>query len=167
MSGNVSNAMDIMGDNLRSQGVEPGAMCCATMSVSAVSMVALFVLGCLGAAGVMSAGTLGWCAVGLGAGGFLISLPSLRGKTLVKTLVVGGLVAAAIVTVGALGIAGVLSAQVIGWAILGSFLGQMVLGTCIACCDPATLRNIRETRENVTRIQQELNQNPAYQSTFF
>ncbi len=122
-------------DTMKKQDQVPGFFCVANCCIGGPAAITLFVMGILGAAGVMSASTLGICAVGLGAGTYVLSLPSLRGRTLLKQFIIGGLAAAAIISVGALGISGVLSAQVIGWSILGAFAGQAVLSTCANCCD--------------------------------
>ncbi len=140
-------------DKMKKQGQEPGFFCVANCCIGVPAAITLFVMGILGAAGVMSATTLGICAVGLGAGVYLLSLPSFRGKALVKQLIIGGLATAAIVTVGSLGIAGILSAQVIGWSILGAFVGQAVLGTCVNCCDKKFRRGaIDDYREQRSQL---------------
>ncbi len=79
----------------------------ATACVATPAAITLIALAKLAILGLISATTLGACSIGLGAGIYLLTLPSFRGNRLVRQLIIGGLATAALVTVGALGIAGI------------------------------------------------------------
>ncbi len=139
----------------RQQGVEKlkaddqaaGVCCVADWTVGSVAAITLFVLGCLGAAGIMPGTALGACAIGLGIGAYALSLPSLRNKALTQQFVIGGLATVAILTVGALGMAGILSTQIIGWTIIAAIGGKTALRICVTYFDPAKRKRAKEEGE--------------------
>lgn len=115
---------------LRAQGIEPGAKCCATVSIAAVASTALFIIGCVGAAGAFPGSTIGWVTIGLGGGSYALSLSLGNLQKRKFDVITGGLVATALVVVGALGGAGILTAQQVGWGIVGTTLANIPI-SCI------------------------------------
>lgn len=110
--------------------------------VTALSGVALFVIGCLGAAGILPGSTVGWVAIGLGAGTLILNLAQGKLKDRKITLILAALGAVLPITLGALGVTGVLSGTQLGYGIIiapfvtigaGLFTGCCV-GCGIACC---------------------------------
>ena len=116
---------------LKDQGYECGAKCCAIMSLDTIMSSALFIIGCVGAAGAFPGSTIGWVTVGLGGGGFALSLAHGNFKKRKYDVIVRAFQTAFLVTVGALGGgAGILSAIQVGWAIVGSIL---IIGFVLGC----------------------------------
>lgn len=100
--------------------------CCCTKLLALIAIIAGLAVGIIGASLAVPATSLGIFAMALGGASLLIALPTLRSKGAIEQLILGGLVAATI-TVGALGIGGIVSAQVIGWTMIGSSVGQGIL----------------------------------------
>ncbi|MCH9628200.1 MAG: hypothetical protein S4CHLAM2_18550 [Chlamydiales bacterium] len=100
----------------------------AALSLSEVAIVALFMIGCIGASGAFPGSmSIGWAAVGGGAGLAVLSVcaGNLRGRKL--KVLTSALMAATLITVGALGGAGILSATQVGWALIGTVLVSIPL----------------------------------------
>jgi hypothetical protein len=112
-------------EKLEEAGYELGPRCYATVGVSVIASCALFIIGCIGAAGILPGSLIGWTAVGLGGAGFLLSLSLGNFEKRKVELITGALLAAVYVTVGALGATGILSATQVGWGIIGSSLAAM------------------------------------------
>jgi hypothetical protein len=128
MSGQV-NFSSIM----RAQGYEVGPRCYATTGGSFIASMALFIIGCVGAAGAFPGSAIGWTTVGLAGGGFALSIAAGNFKLRKFDLIISGLMTAALVTIGAFGGAGILSATQVGWGIIGTSLAAMPLGCIVNC----------------------------------
>ncbi len=87
--------------------------------IRGVTAVALFVIGCIGAAGVFPGSTIGWTTIGLGGGAFALTLAMRCRKFF---LIIATTAFASFVTLGALGAAGILSGTQIGWGVVGTSL---------------------------------------------
>jgi len=130
-------------DQLRAQGYEPGPKCCATQGLSTLAGMALFIIGCIGAAGAFPGSSIGWVAVGLGGGGFALSLAAGNLKKRKLDLIPAAIIAAIVVTIGALGGAGVLSATQVGWGIVGTTLAAGPIFCCFSCAKQLQLQQQR------------------------
>ncbi len=115
---------DITRRKFRIQGyLRQGPCCSATLSLSEIAILALFIIGCIGASGAFPGSmSIGWTAVGVGSGLAVLSVcaGNLRGRKL--KVLTSALMAATLITVGALGGAGILSATQVSWAIVGTVL---------------------------------------------
>lgn len=115
-------------------GFELGPKCCAATTVNGVAMLALFVIGCMGAAGTFPGAAIGWVTVGLGGGAFLFNLASTDDfKRRKLDLIAAAVMAAILVTVGTLGGMGMLSTAQVGWGIVGTGLAFMPVNCVISC----------------------------------
>lgn len=120
-------------ERMKAQGYEPGPKCCATTSLAAIAGIALFIIGCVGAAGAFPGSAIGWVTVGLAGGRFALQLAMGNFKQRKIDLIVSGLLAAVLVTVGTLGGMGVLSATQVGWGIIGTALAFVPLRCTTSC----------------------------------
>lgn len=102
-------------------------------SLAGITGAALFILGSIGAAGILPGSIMGWVAVGLGGGAFALSLAGGNLKKRKFELIVTGLMVASIVTVGGLGAAGILSGTQVGCGIFGTVLASMPLICFVQC----------------------------------
>lgn len=118
---------------------EPNDNCCCTKLLALMAIIAVLAVGILGANGAMCATSVGICAVALGGGSLLIALPTLRSKDAIDHFILGG-ITAAIVAFGALGIGGIVSAQAIGWTMIGSSVGYGIL----MCTDDPQKRFVKK-----------------------
>lgn len=109
-------------DMMKAQGYDLGPKCFGTMILSSVAGIALFIIGCMGAAGTFPGSSIGWVTVALAGGGFALNLTLGNFKQRKFELIISGLVAATFVTVGVLGGVGTLSTSQVGWAIIGTGL---------------------------------------------
>ncbi len=127
-------------DALKVQGYNPGSRCCLFTSASVVTGLALFVIGCVAAAGAFpGSAALGWTAIGLGAGTLALSLALGKLKLRRCELIGTSLQVVAIVAVGALGVAGVLSATQLGWAIVGIPFASIPVNCFFNCLKKAEI----------------------------
>jgi len=110
-----------------------GPKCQALFTVSVVSGLALFIIACLGMSGALPASTVGWCAVGIGGGTFLLRLANGDLKKRKCDVVVDILCTATLVILGSLGSAGVLSAYQLGSGIIGAVIIARTFGVCDFC----------------------------------
>ena len=87
-----------------------------TQGVAGLSILALIIIGCVGAAGILPGSTMGWSAIGLGGGGLLFNLASGKLKERKITLLVTALLFTLLpIVLGALGVTGILSgARLVG-----------------------------------------------------
>lgn len=110
-------------------GYEFGLKCYTFVGLAHIASLALFIIGCIGAAGAFpgSGSTMGWVTVGLALGTFALYLAYGKLKERKHELIVFGLIAAALVTVGALGSASILSTAQVGWGIIGTTLAVIPL----------------------------------------
>ena len=108
-------------------GLELGPRCCATLCGAGLISVALFIIGCIGAAGAFPPASMGWVTIGLAGGSFALYLAAGNLKDRKFDVIVLALMTAAYVTVGALGAAGILSVTQVGWGIIGTMLAAIPL----------------------------------------
>ena len=111
-------------------GLELGPRCCATLCGASLISTALFIIGCMGAAGAFPPASMGWVTIGLAGGSFALYLAAGGLKDRKFEVILMALMTAAIVTVGALGAAGVLSVNQVGWGIVGTNLAALPI-SCI------------------------------------
>jgi hypothetical protein len=111
--------------------VEPGAKCCVSLSGLMACSLALFIIGCIGAAGAFPGPTMGWVTVGLAGGGFVLQFVPGNLKQRKVDLICGSLGWVAAIAIGTLGGLGILSATQVGWSILGIIAGNLVIGACV------------------------------------
>jgi hypothetical protein len=86
--------------------------------VSTLSSIALFIIGCVGAAGRLPASTTGWCAIGLGGTTFVLQSASDLLKNREITWQSFNAFAVASIVCGVLGVTGTLSGTAVGWGVL-------------------------------------------------
>jgi hypothetical protein len=94
-------------------------------------LLAVFVIGCLGAGGVFSGAVMGWIVVGLGAGYMAMKLLGGNVRNRRIDLISSTVVAASILTFGALGVTGVLATAHIGYALIGSVAMTALAAICM------------------------------------
>lgn len=117
------------------QEAPKAAICCErlTKGLAGLSSFALFIIACIGAAGILPGSTMGWLAVGLGGGSFIATLVSESEHKKVQ-LLIETILAITFVTLGSLGVSGILSAQQVGWGITGGYLPFIAIAIPISCC---------------------------------
>jgi hypothetical protein len=114
------------------QGMETGPQCCISQSLQELTLLALFIIGCLGTAGAFPGGSMiGWITVGLAGSFFVFSLAGGNCGKRIPDLILHGLIAAALVTVGALGGIGILSTTQVGWGVIGTSLAATPIARCM------------------------------------
>jgi hypothetical protein len=131
MSSQVNFAL--MGELMKAKGYECSPRCCAISGVAFITSLALFIIGCVGAAGAFPGSTIGWVTVALAGGGFVLNLALGNFKQRKFELILGGLLVAALIPVGVLGGVGILSATQVGWGILGTSLATSLAGGVYSC----------------------------------
>ncbi|MBS0623130.1 MAG: hypothetical protein JSS62_00745 [Verrucomicrobia bacterium] len=100
----------------------------ASIGLGAITGVALFIIACVGAAGHLSPSTLGWASIGLGGGMVVSNLTAGNLKYRDKILTALHILSlASIFALGSLGVTGVLSAQHLGYGLIGTYLGTNIL----------------------------------------
>lgn len=119
------------------------------LGLGMLSTIALLVTGAIATTGLFSAVTTGWLTIGLGGGGALCAIGGLglaigiaregiRTDWLDKiSLIVIPLTGVALITVGALGVTGILSGSLVGWAGTGTttgLVGLILLSWIGSCC---------------------------------
>src|ERR1700722_19660073 len=104
---------------LKARGYKAGPQLWVTAGLKTIAIFALFVIGCMGAAGTFPGSAIGWITVGISGGGFLLSLGLGKFKKRKFQLIILALITAVMVTVGTLGGTGVLSTAQVGWGIIG------------------------------------------------
>jgi hypothetical protein len=83
-------------------------------------LLAVFVLGCVGAAQMLSPRILGWSLVGLGLGYATIKLLAGELKKRRVDLISSAAIASLLIVFGALGVSGVMASAHMGYAIIGT-----------------------------------------------
>lgn len=129
-------SIDQVGSYMKSGGCEPGIRCCAGQFIQHVSYVALFIIGCVAAAGAMPMTTAGWLAVGFGSAALISNLAAGGLKNRKCMAIIGTLTAASIILVGALGVPGLgalTTTKAIGIAVLVLTMTNMTY--CAWGCD--------------------------------
>lgn len=137
-----------LNDLCMSQGYEMGPRCCATKVIQFITGIALFIIGCMGAAGAFP-GSIGWAAVGLAAGGFVLNLSLGKFKIRKYDLIADALLTTVILTISALGITGIFSTAQVGWGILGTSLAALPVSAIFGALKK------KQTQEYVQRLQNE------------
>lgn len=122
----------------------PQTRCAESIAVVHLcAIVTLVVIAALGIHSGLSNGTVGYTAVGLAGGAFLLSLynneRSLKERK--YELIVGGCIAAAIIVLGVLGGQKILNTRQLGYGILGATFAPEAIGIastpilcCVICC---------------------------------
>jgi hypothetical protein len=108
-----------------------------TQGMSMLSSLALFIIGCIGAAGILPGSTMGWLVIGLGSGSFLLQLAGGRLQERKGALLVVAVITLVFIILAALGVAGILSGAQVGWGVVGTCLvpaGVACVATCGALC---------------------------------
>jgi hypothetical protein len=99
---------------------------------SGFASLALFVIGCIGAAGILPSSTMGWSAIGLGGAGFLLHITTEdKWKERKMTLLIGTAISLLPVVLGALGVTGILSGIQVGWGLIGIPLTTAPIICCL------------------------------------
>jgi len=88
--------------------------------LSNIVLLAVFIIGCAGAAQVIPGFAMGWSIVGLGGGYIAIKILGGNIKSRTVDLISSSIVAAAIIAFGALGCIGILTNAQMGYALIGS-----------------------------------------------
>lgn len=103
-------------------------MNCAKASIILIG-VALFIIGCIGAAGAFNGTAIGWTTLGL-AGSSLLLTASLWDKKHKWALIEGMVIFAALVVIGALGGSGIITGTGVGYGILIAILPPVLHKIC-------------------------------------
>lgn len=88
--------------------------------LSNVVLLAVFIIGCAGAAQVIPGSAMGWSVVGLGGGYMAVKILAGNIKSRAVDLISSSIVAVAIIVFGTLGCIGVLTNAQMGYALIGS-----------------------------------------------
>lgn len=125
-----SNATSLNAQTTSQKEINP-ALKCGLISIVAISSIALFVIGCVAAAGAFpGAQALSGCTIGLGAAvgatGLVLNCKIIK-QIKIPTLILQILPALSMVVLGSLGLTGILQVQQIGWGILGTVGASLIL----------------------------------------
>lgn len=115
------------------KGVEISGRCISFTTLSAACSIALFIIACVAASGVLSPQVAGYSIAGLAGGTFLFRLCAGNVKNSKTKIVFAALLAATFVTLGALGGTGILSVKNLGISVISITLGSNFI---ITCCIP-------------------------------
>lgn len=107
---------------LQAQGYPISPRSPATVILNMIASIALFIIGCVGAAGAFPGPAIGWVAVGVAGGRFILNLTLGNFEKRKFELISEALVAAVILIIGVLGGIGILSVTQAGWGIVGASL---------------------------------------------
>ncbi len=140
LSLNLSMPEAVKAQHLQKEGDLAQTVAISTQSCNALIGIALFVIGCVAAAGAMNGVTIGWCIVGL-------SIPSLIGYVIGAIAgrtpgekaanAIPLLITIALIVIGALAVAGIVTPVVAGWCVIGPTLAILAIGiVCCYCCAP-------------------------------
>ena len=124
MSFNINEIRTSMQKLGSTMGLELGPQCCIGTTASVVFTLALLIIGLASAS--FSAAGIGYTTIVLGGALFVADLASGNLKTRTIQILLGAALTAAFMTFGALGAASILTANQIGWAILGTYLAGVV-----------------------------------------
>jgi hypothetical protein len=102
--------------------------------MSKLTGVALFIIACIGAAGILPGSTMGWIAIGLGGGSFALKLAAGQLKDKKITLLLTALLTLFPIVIGGLGVAGIFSGVQIGWILIVPTIATIPIGCCVGCC---------------------------------
>lgn len=107
-------------------GWELGPQCCAAATTNGVLSLALCIIGCASAS--FSAAGIGYTTIALAGGMFasVLAIGNLKARKI--EILLSAFMAAAFITFGALGATSILTANQIGWGILGTYLVGMIGG---------------------------------------
>lgn len=104
------------------------------IGIGNLSNIALLIIGCVGAAGILPGSTMGWLALGLGGGSFALNLAAGKLKKRKITLVLAAISVLLPVILGSLGAAGILSGTQIGWGLITVPLTFFAIAAPLICC---------------------------------
>ena len=145
-SGQIKEQVD---SQIKNYGYECSPKCCAAMSLSIITSISLFIIGCIGAAGAFPGSSIGWVTVGLAGGTFILTnLASNKFKERIFELISSALITAILVTVGVLGGVGILSSTQVGWGIVGTSLASMPVNIAISLTSKKKLNENNLNVEN-------------------
>lgn len=119
-------------EEIKKQCNSPRAV--AAQVISNAAGAALFIIACIGAAGILPGSTMGWAAVGLGGGMLAFNLAAGNLKNRKTQVITIALLAISYITVGGLGAAGILSGTQVGWGVIGSALAVGPIMCYVGCC---------------------------------
>ena len=102
----------------------------ATNLVGKVLLVALFVIGCVGAAGAFSGSAMGWTTLGVGLSYLGVKLLGGNLKERKVDLIAAAVMVASLIIFGALGGVGLLTGAQVGYVLIGQMLLLSALSTC-------------------------------------
>lgn len=121
------------------EAMEESPLRSALNKTSQLMGLALFIISCLGAAGVLPSSTTGWVAIGLGGGMLVCNYAFGKFKERPLSLATSTLACLLPIIIGTLGVTGVLIGRQVGAGLLGaSFASGMLLmsGVCVGVCKP-------------------------------
>lgn len=118
---------------LKAYGYEPGPKSYAIIGLNAIGTLAILVISSLGAAGILPGSTVGWVAIGLSGGGFMLTLAIGNVKKRKYEVIAGALITGIFITLGGLGIAGALSTTQVGWGMVGLSVASFFPLSVITC----------------------------------
>lgn len=124
---NARKIFDMVGSM---SGVKFGPQCCAATVISSVLALALLIIGCQSAS--YSSAGIGYTTIGVAGGMFLADLGIGNLKERKIQILLSAFIAAAFITFGALGASSILTANQVGWGILGTCAGNFLGGCAIA-----------------------------------
>lgn len=102
-------------------------------NIARLAIVALFVIGILGSANIMTNLEMGATAAGLGGGSFCLSLMGKNVKNRKDELLPLFLVTLVSVTLGGLGCSNIITASQVGIGVVGIIASMAPLSSCISC----------------------------------
>lgn len=129
MSSSVSETMSTIPQ------VSPVERCLS--STSGIFGFALFIIGCVAAAGHMNGVVAGGCVVGLSTPMLLLAvgtIASSKNKQVVGAAIWNVIQSIALVIIGSLTITGIMTPITAGWCVIGPSLVGLSLACCCACC---------------------------------
>lgn len=146
--------LEMQKDQFEALGMKPGPKCCSLYTLAVISATAVFIIGCIGAAGAFPSGpTMGWTTMGL-SGVVLLSFLAIGELQKRKfEVIVVSLLYVTYMVLGVLGGAGVLSATQVGWGVLGTMFVAIPLScvvmakNCLTSAQVSGQQVVREVRQ--------------------
>lgn len=134
----VRRDVQFEGDAHRAGDIDGARILAASANIGAAVLgSALFIIGCVAAAGYLSGVVAGGCAVGISVPLLLMYLAKgVRARTPAERsqAVTNAILMLAVVIIGALGLAGVLPATTVGWVTLAPAIIGLAISCCNCCC---------------------------------
>lgn len=112
-------------------GTEPNTYCWLTQGLSFITSLALFIIGYAALTGAFPGAALPWVTVGLGGGGFLLTLALGDFQTRRFVLISRALMAASLIILGVLGGVSVLSTAEVAFGIIGTTIAAFGISYCM------------------------------------